>query len=41
MAAAWITKNTDSIAIVLSESDKMVRIFWEGELIEELDPEEL
>jgi len=41
MAAAWITKNTDSIAIVLSESDKMIRIFWDGEMIEELDPEEL
>ena len=41
MAAAWITKNTDSIGIVLSESDKMIRIFWEGEMIEELDPEEL
>ncbi len=41
MAAAWITKNTDSIAIVLSESDNMIRIFWEGEMIEELDPERL
>lgn len=41
MAAAWITKNTDSIAIVLSESDNMIRIFWEGEMIEELDPESL
>lgn len=41
MAAAWITKNTDSIAIVLSESDNMIRIFWEGEMIEELDPEKL
>ena len=41
MAAAWITKNADSIAIVLSESDKMIRIFWDGEMIEELDPEEL
>ncbi len=41
MAAASITKNTDSIAIVLSESDVMIRIFWDGEMIEELDPEEL
>jgi diadenylate cyclase len=41
MAAAWTTKNTDSIAIVLSESDNMIRIFWDGEMIEELDPEEL
>lgn len=41
MAAAWITKNTDSIGIVLSESDKMIRIFWDGEMIEELDPERL
>lgn len=41
MAAAWITKNTDSIAVVLSESDNMIRIFWEGDLIGELDPEKL
>lgn len=41
MAAAWMTKNTDSIGIVLSESDKMIRIFRDGELIEELDPEML
>jgi len=41
IAAAWITKITDSIGIVLSESDKMIRIFWGGELIEELDPEAL
>ncbi len=41
MAAAWVTKSTDSIAIVLSESDNMIRIFWDGEMIEELDPETL
>lgn len=41
MAAAWITKITESIAIVLSESDNMIRIFWDGAMIEELDPEKL
>jgi diadenylate cyclase len=41
MAAAWITKETESIAVVLSESDNMIRIFWEGDLIAELDPENL
>ncbi|MBU7014283.1 MAG: DNA integrity scanning protein DisA nucleotide-binding domain protein [Theionarchaea archaeon] len=41
MAAAWITKKTDSIGVVLSESDNMIRVFWDGEMIEELDPEKL
>jgi len=41
IAAAWITKTTDSLGIVLSESDKMIRIFWDGEMVEELDPEAL
>lgn len=41
IATAWITKITDSIGIVLSESDTMIRIFSDGELIEELDPEVL
>lgn len=41
MAAAWTTKKTESLAIVLSESDNMIRIFWDGEMIEELDPEDL
>jgi diadenylate cyclase len=41
MAAAWTTKTTESLGIVLSESDNMIRIFWDGEMIEELDPENL
>jgi len=40
MAAGAITRDTNSIAIVLSESDGMVRAFKAGELILELDPEE-
>ncbi|MXR52234.1 diadenylate cyclase [Halovenus sp. WSH3] len=40
MAAGAITKDTNATAIVLSESDGMVRAFKAGELVFELDPEE-
>lgn len=40
MAAGAITRDTNSIAIVLSESDGMVRAFKAGEIVLELDPEE-
>jgi diadenylate cyclase len=40
MAAGAITRDTNAIAIVLSESDGLVRAFKGGELIFELDPEE-
>ena len=40
MAAGAITRDTSAVAIVLSESDGMVRAFKSGELILELDPEE-
>ncbi|MFT4882007.1 MAG: diadenylate cyclase [Natronomonas sp.] len=40
MAAGAITRDTNAIAIVLSESDGMVRAFKAGELVIELDPEE-
>ncbi|MEF8812670.1 MAG: diadenylate cyclase DacZ [Halovenus sp.] len=40
MAAGAITRDTNALAIVLSESDGMVRAFKAGELILELDPEE-
>ena len=39
MAAGAITRDTNAIGIVLSESDGMVRAFKGGELILELDPE--
>ncbi|ELZ08390.1 hypothetical protein C479_13663 [Halovivax asiaticus JCM 14624] len=39
MAAGAITRDTNSIAVVLSESDGMVRAFKAGELILEVDPE--
>jgi diadenylate cyclase len=39
MAAGAITRDTNAIAIVLSESDGMVRAFKGGELVFELDPE--
>ncbi len=39
MAGGAITRDTNSIAIVLSESDGMVRAFKGGELVFELDPE--
>lgn len=40
MAAGAITRDTNAIAIALSESDAMVRAFKAGELVLELDPEE-
>jgi len=40
MAAAGVTRDTNAIAIVLSESDGLVRAFKGGELILELDPED-
>ncbi|MFC3476863.1 diadenylate cyclase DacZ [Halobacterium litoreum] len=40
MAAGAITRDTNSVAIVLSESDGLVRAFKGGELVLELDPEE-
>jgi len=40
MAAGAITRDTNAVAIVLSESDGMVRAFKAGELVLELDPEE-
>jgi DNA integrity scanning protein DisA with diadenylate cyclase activity len=40
MAAASISRDTNAVSVVLSESDNMVRIFKAGELVLELDPEE-
>jgi DNA integrity scanning protein DisA with diadenylate cyclase activity len=40
MAAAAITRDTNAVAIVLSESDGLVRAFKGSELVLELDPEE-
>ncbi|MFC7234007.1 diadenylate cyclase DacZ [Halosegnis marinus] len=40
MAAAGITRETNAVCIVLSESDGLVRAFQGGDLILELDPEE-
>jgi len=40
MAAGAITRDTNAIAIVLSESDGLVRAFKAGEIVLELDPEE-
>ncbi len=40
MAAGSITRDTNATAVVLSESDNLVRTFKGGELILELDPEE-
>jgi DNA integrity scanning protein DisA with diadenylate cyclase activity len=40
MAGGAITRDTNAIAIVLSESDGMVRAFKAGNLILEIDPEE-
>ncbi|MFB6124243.1 MAG: diadenylate cyclase [Haloferacaceae archaeon] len=40
MAGGAITRDTNAIAIVLSESDGMVRAFKGGNLILEIDPEE-
>jgi diadenylate cyclase len=39
MAGGAITRDTNAIAVVLSESDGLVRAFSGGELILELDPE--
>jgi DNA integrity scanning protein DisA with diadenylate cyclase activity len=36
MAAASISKETDAVAVVVSESDSVVRIFDDGELIAEI-----
>ncbi len=40
MAGGAITRDTNSIAVILSESDGMVRAFKGGELILEIDPED-
>jgi len=40
MAAGAVTRDTNAIAIVLSESDGLVRAFKAGEIVLELDPEE-
>jgi diadenylate cyclase len=40
MAAGGITRDTNSVAIVLSESDGLVRAFKAGEIVLEIDPEE-
>jgi DNA integrity scanning protein DisA with diadenylate cyclase activity len=40
MAAGAITRDTNTVAIVLSESDGLVRAFQGGELLLELDPED-
>ena len=40
MAGGAITRDTNAIAIVLSESDGLVRAFKGGQLVLELDPEE-
>lgn len=41
MSAAWMSKITNAIALVLSESDNMIRIFANGSLILEIDPVEM
>lgn len=40
ISAASMTTETNSIAIVLSESDNLIRIFHQGKLILEMDPAE-
>ena len=40
MAAGAVTRDTNATAIVLSESDGLVRAFKGGELVLEIDPEE-
>jgi DNA integrity scanning protein DisA with diadenylate cyclase activity len=40
MAAAAITRDTNAVSIVLSESDGLVRAFKGGDIVLELDPEE-
>ncbi|MFB6282929.1 MAG: diadenylate cyclase domain-containing protein [Halobacteria archaeon] len=39
MAAASITQDTNSVSVVLSESDNLVRVFKRGEVVLEIDPE--
>jgi diadenylate cyclase len=38
MAAASISKETDAVAVVVSESDSVVRLFDDGELVAEIIP---
>jgi diadenylate cyclase len=38
MAASGISQSTDAISIVVSESDKHVRCFMDGELVIDIDP---
>ncbi|PSP49250.1 hypothetical protein BRC75_04205 [Halobacteriales archaeon QH_7_69_31] len=40
MAAGAITRDSNAVAVVLSESDGLVRAFSAGEIVLELDPEE-
>lgn len=40
MAAAAITRDTNAVSVVLSESDGLVRAFKGGDIVLELDPEE-
>jgi DNA integrity scanning protein DisA with diadenylate cyclase activity len=40
MAAGAITRDTNAIAVVLSESDGLVRAFSAGDIVLEIDPEE-
>ncbi len=40
MAAGAVTRDTTATAVVLSESDGLVRAFKGGELVLEIDPEE-
>ncbi|MFW6153076.1 MAG: diadenylate cyclase DacZ [Halobacteriota archaeon] len=40
MAAGAITRDTNAVAVVLSESDALVRAFKGGELVLEIDPED-
>ena len=40
MAAASVTRDTNAIAVALSESDRLVRAFKGGELVLEIDPED-
>lgn len=40
MAASGISKSTDAISIVVSESDERIRCFMNGELVIDMDPNE-
>jgi diadenylate cyclase len=40
MAASGISKSTDAISIVVSESDERIRCFMDGELVIDMDPNE-